>query len=184
MGYGSSRSLLAIYLGNPTVITSYILLERERRRTSSPNASSVGPSVVDSLFSSCTRMHSSQQYDHVTPKVPKLQLLRVQKGRSGTTFICSVAARQALRQSRGVFCCCLSPNISLAVPSPVFVVLIPLRKIRPRSVCRHMNGVPINGTGRPFLQPLSLVLTALCKLAIIPSARLQLLIPLWPYWCM
>ena len=86
MGYGSSRSLLAIYLGNPTVITSYILLERERRRTSSPNASSVGPSVVDSLFSSCTRMHSSQQYDHVTPKVPKLQLLRVRKGRSGTTF--------------------------------------------------------------------------------------------------
>jgi len=149
-----------------------MLLERERRRTSSPNASSVGPSVVGSWFSSCTCMYSSQQYDHVTPEVPKLQLLWVQKGRSGATFMRLVAARQALRQPRAVFCC-LSPNISLAVSSPVSVVLTPLGKIRPGFVCRRMNGVSISGTGSPLLQSLPLTLTAPCKLAAILSARLQ-----------
>jgi len=145
---------------------SYMLLERERRRTSSPNASSVESSVVDSWLSSCTCMYISQQYDPVTPRVPKLQLWWVQKGRSGATFIRLVDARQALRQPHAVFRCCLSPNISLAVSSPVSMVHTPLRKIRPGFVCRHMNGVPIAGAGSPFLQPTP------CKLVIILSTRL------------
>ena len=63
LGYGSPRSPPAIHLGNAIVIISYMLSERGRYRISSPNASSIGSSVVSSWFSGFTCMYSSQQYD-------------------------------------------------------------------------------------------------------------------------
>jgi len=64
------------------VIISCILLERERQRTSTLNATAIGFSIGGCWFSGCTCI-VFRQYDRVTLNVTKIQLQWIRKGEVG-----------------------------------------------------------------------------------------------------